>query len=226
MLNDIRYALRTMLRSPAFAATAVLTLGIGIGANTAIFSVVYALLLKPLPFRDADRLIYVHDTFPAVANASVSLAKFLALRDGNRTLSAFAATAPGSLTVTGIGDPQQLAVTRVTGDFFDVLGVAPLAGRPIVRADDVPNGAPVIVLAYGAWQRLFGGARDVVGRTITADGQPRTIVGVMPPDVVYPARVEAWVPLALVPEPSQGNFLRLVGRVKPGVTIEQAAADL
>jgi predicted permease len=227
MLTDIRYALRTMLRAPAFAATAALTLAIGIGANTAIFTVVYALLLKPLPFRDANRLLYVHDTFPAVANASVSMPKFVTLRDGNRSLSSLAATSPASLTVTGIGDPQILGVTRVSGDFFDVLGVAPLAGRTITRADDVPDAAPVIVLTYGAWQRLFGGARDIVGRTMIADGQPRAIVGVMPPELVYPPRYEAWVPLALARDALPGNnFLRIVGRLKPGVSIEQATADL
>jgi len=227
VVSDIRYALRTMLRAPGFAATAALTLAIGIGANTAIFTVVYALLLKPLPFHDAERLIYVHDTFPAVANASVSMPKFVALRDGNRSLSSLAATSPASLTVTGIGDPQILGVTRVSGDFFDVLGVAPLAGRTITRADDVPGAAAVIVLTYGAWQRLFGGARDIVGRTIIADGQPRAIIGVMPPDLVYPARYEAWVPLALARDALPGNnFLRIVGRLKPGVSIEQATADL
>jgi predicted permease len=226
MLTDLRYALRTFVRSPGFALTAAATLAIGIGANTAIFTVVYALLLKPLPFRDADRLIYVHDTFPAVANASVSLPKVLALRDGNRTLSALAATAPGSLTITGRGEPQQISTTRVTGDFFEVLGVAPLAGRGVTRDDDTPNAAPVIVLTYGLWQRLFGGALDVVGQTIVGDGRPHTIVGVMPPDFAYPARVEAWVPLAMVPRPSDGNFLRIVGRLKPAITMEQATADL
>jgi predicted permease len=226
MLTDLRYALRTFVRSPGFALTAAATLAIGIGANTAIFTVVYALLLKPLPFRDADRLIYVHDTFPAVANASVSLQKVLALRDGNRTLAALAATAPGSLTMTGRGEPQQISTTRVTGDFFGVLGVAPLAGRAVTRDDDTPNAPPVIVLTYGLWQRTFGGALDVIGQTILADGRPHTIVGVMPPDFAYPARVEAWVPLAMVPSPSSGNFLRIVGRLKPAVTIEQATAEL
>jgi len=157
----------------------------------------------------------------------VSMPKFVALRDGNRSLSSLAATSPASLTVTGIGDPQILGVTRVSGDFFDVLGVAPLAGRTITRADDVPGAAAVIVLTYGAWQRLFGGARDIVGRTIIADGQPRAIIGVMPPDLVYPARYEAWVPLALARDALPGNnFLRIVGRLKPGVSIEQATADL
>src|SRR5215831_18228356 len=144
-----------MMRTPGFAATAALTLAIGIGANTAIFTVVYALLLKPLPFRDADRLIYVHDSYPAVSNASVSLQKVLALRDRNRTLAALAATAPGSLTMTGRGEPQQISTTRVTGDFFAALGVAPLAGRGVTRDDDTPNAPPVIVLTYGLWQRTF-----------------------------------------------------------------------
>jgi len=226
MLTDLRYALRTFLRSPGFALTAAATLAIGVGANTAIFSVVYALLLKPLPFRDADRLIYVHDTYPAVANASVSYPKFLALRDGSRTLAALAATTPGSLTMTGKGEPLQIAVTRVTGDFFDVLGVGPLAGRGITRPDDTPNAAAVIVLGYGLWQRAFGAARDIVGETIIADGRPYTIVGVMPPDFGYPARTEAWVPLAMASDGSQGNFLRMVGRMKPGVSLAQATADL
>jgi len=227
MLNDIRYALRSFLKAPGFACTAILTLAIGIGANTAIFTVVYALLLKPLPFADADRLIYVHDTYPAVANASVGYQKFLALRDGARTLSSLAATASGGLTITGRGEPMQLATTRVTGDFFDVLGVAPLAGRALTRDDDVPNGAPVIVLAYGVWQRAFGGATDIVGQAIVADGQARTVVGVMPPDFMYPpSRTDAWVPLAMAPDGSQGNFLRIVGRLEPGVTLAQATADL
>ena len=226
MLTDLRYALRTFVRSPGFALTAAATLAIGIGANTAIFTVVYALLLKPLPFRDADRLIYVHDSYPAVSNASVSLQKVLALRDRNRTLAALAATAPGSLTMTGRGEPQQISTTRVTGDFFTALGVAPLAGRGVTRDDDTPNAPPVIVLTYGLWQRTFGGALDVIGQTIVADGRPHTIVGVMPPDFAYPARVEAWVPLAMVPSPSSGNFLRIIGRLKPEVTIGQATADL
>jgi len=226
MLTDLRYALRTFVRSPGFALTAAATLAIGIGANTAIFTVVYALLLKPLPFRDADRLIYVHDSYPAVSNASVSLQKVLALRDRNRTLAALAATAPGSLTMTGRGEPQQISTTRVTGDFFTALGVAPLAGRGVTRDDDTPNAPPVIVLTYGLWRRTFGGALDVIGQTIVADGRPHTIVGVMPPDFAYPARVEAWVPLAMVPSPSSGNFLRIIGRLKPEVTIGQATADL
>jgi putative ABC transport system permease protein len=226
MFHDLKYAWRSLFRSPAVTLTAVLTLALGIGANTAIFSVVYALLLKPLPFREPDRLIYVHDTFPAVANASMSWPKFLALRDGNRTLDALAATASGTLTITGRGEPQQVVATRVTGDFFKVLGVRPLAGRGIVRADDVPNGAPVVVLTYGLWQRAFGGDPGIVGAAITADGAERTVIGIMPPGFVYPARGEAWVPLAVNPQAQNGSFLRLTGRLRDGVTVPQAAEDL
>jgi len=227
MLADLRYALRSFVRMPAFACTAALTLAIGIGANTAIFTVVDALLLKPLPFHDPSKLVYVHDTFPAVSLASVSYPKFLALRDGNRALASLGAHVNGALTLTARGEPQQIASVLVSGAFFDVLGVQPLAGRTIGPDDDVPNAGPVIVLSYALWQRVFGGASNVIGQAITTDGRTRTIVGVMPPDFVYPARAEAWVPLALPPTtPGGNNFLRLIGRLKPGVSLEQTTSDL
>jgi putative ABC transport system permease protein len=116
LIQDLRYGLRTFIRQPAFALTAILALALGIGANTAVFSVVYAVLLKPLPFSHPDQLIYVHDTYPAVTFASVSWPKFLALRDGTRTLSSLAAIGPASLNITGRGEPQQVIASRVWGD--------------------------------------------------------------------------------------------------------------
>jgi putative ABC transport system permease protein len=226
MLNDIRYAWRAFTRAPGFTLTAAFTLAVGIGANTAIFSVVYALLLKPLPFRDPEELIYLHDEYPAVANASVSWEKFIALRDGSRTLASLAATTAGTLTLTGNGEPQRLLTTRVSGDFFDVLGVRPLAGRGIMREDDIANGNPVIVLGYSLWQRVFSGATDILGQAITTDGQARTVIGIMPPGFVYPSPGEAWVPLALPHPPPAMNFLRLTGRLKPGASLAQATDDL
>ncbi len=226
MFYDLKHAWRSLFRSPAITITAVVTLALGIGANTAIFSIVYALLLKPLPFRDPDRLIYVHDTFPAVANASVSWKKFVALRDGNRTLDAFAATSSGILTITGHGEPQRIVTPRVSADFFKVLGVPPLAGRGFTSADDVPNAAPVIVLTYGLWQRAFGGNPRVVGEAVAANGIERTIVGVMPAGFLYPSNAEAWIPLALQPSQQETNGLRLIGRVRTGVTLQQATQDL
>jgi putative ABC transport system permease protein len=226
MWNDLRHAIRAFLRTPGFSATAILTLALGIGANTAIFSVVYAVLLKPLPFPDAGTLVYLHDTSPITPVASMSWVKVVALRDGVRTLSSMAAMTPGTLTLTKRGDPQQLQVLRVSGDFFTVLGVAPLAGRTITRADDVPNGNPVVVLGYGLWQGSFGGSPDILGQSIITDGITRIVVGIMPPDFVAPARGEAWVPLALPADGNGINFLRVIGRLRPGVTLAQAAGDL
>ncbi len=226
MLYDLKHAWRSLFRSPTLTLTAVLTLALGIGANTAIFSVVYALLLKPLPFRDPDRLIYIHDTFPAVANASVSWTKFVALRDGTRTLDALAGTSSGIQTITGRGEPRRIVTPRVSGDFFKVLGVPPLAGRGFTPSDDVPNAAPVIVLTYGLWQRVFAGDPRIIGEALTTDGLQRTIIGVMPAGFLYPSNADAWIPLRMEPLQQKMNALRLIGRVRDGVTVEQAAQDL
>jgi putative ABC transport system permease protein len=226
LIQDIRYGLRTFVRQPGFAVTAVLALALGIGANTAVFSVVYPVLLKPLPFPNPEQLVYVHDTFPAVPFASVSWPKFIALRDGNRTLSSLAAIAPGNVTITGRGEPLQALAFTVSGDFFTVFGVAPEYGRLIAPGDDVPNGGRVIALSHALWQRRFGGDPNVVGQAVTVDGQPFTVVSVMPASFNYPAGAEAWVPLALPAKFQGNNFLRLVGRMKAGVTLAQATDDL
>ena len=226
LIQDVRYGFRTFVRQPGFALTAVLALALGIGANTAVFSVVYAALLKPLPFAQPTQLIYLHDTYPAVANASVSWPKFLALRDGNRTLASLAAIAPANLNLTGRGDPVQVAAVRVSGDFFTVLGVGPHLGRQLNRDDDVPNGGKVIALSYPLWQRRFGGDPKIVGQTITVDNQPFTVVAVMPAAFNYPAGVEAWVPLALAAKFQGNNFLRVIGRMKPETSLQQATDDL
>ena len=226
LLQDLRYGFRALVAQPTFALTAVLALALGIGANTAVFSVVYSVLLKPLPFADPEQLIYAHDTYPAVSQASVSWPKFVALRDGNRTLTSLAALAPGNVTITGKGEPQQLMAFTVSGDFFNVFGTTPQYGRAINRDDDVPNGGKVIALSYALWQRRFGGDPRVIGQALTVDGQPFTVIAVMPPSFNYPAGTEAWVPLALPAKFQGNNFLRLVGRMKPGVSLSQATDDL
>ena len=226
LIQDVRYGFRTFVRQPAFALTAVVALALGIGANTAVFSVVYAALLKPLPFAQPAQLIYLHDTYPAVPNASVSWPKFLALRDGNRTMASLAALTPASVNLTGRGDPVQLPVVRVSGDFFTVLGVGPHLGRLLNREDDVPNGGKAIALSYGLWQRRFAGDPKIVGQAIAIDGQPFTVAAVMPAAFNYPAGVEAWVPLALPAQFQGNNFLRVIGRMKPGTSLPQASDDL
>jgi putative ABC transport system permease protein len=226
MLNDLRFAFRMLARTPSFTLAAVLTLALGIGANAAIFTVVYAVLLRPLPFPNPEQLIYAHDTSVTVPSASISWRKYVALRDRNRSLAALGAITPGGITLTGRGEPQQIAVSRVSGDFFDVFRVAPLAGRTIRRDDDRFEAAGVIVLSYGLWQRTFGGNAAIVGQTIRSDGQSRTIIGIMPPDFAYPARTEAWIPVAVSPSEPPSNYLRLVGRMRDGVSVAQANQDL
>ncbi len=227
ILHDIRYGLRTFIRQPAFALTAILALALGIGANTAVFSVVYAILLKPLPFPQPQQLIFAYDTFPAVPYAAVSWPKYLALRDGARTLTALGALAPGTVTITGRGEPQQAAAMRVSGDFFKVFEVSPAYGRWLNRDDDVPNGGKAIVLSWALWQRRFGGDARIVGQAMTVNGEAYTVAGIMPQSFNYPAGTDVWVPLA-VPANSNnlGNFLKLVGRMKPGVSVQQASDDL
>jgi putative ABC transport system permease protein len=226
LIQDLRYGFRTFVRQPAFALTAVLALALGIGANTAVFSVVYAALLKPLPFAEPRQLIYLHDTYPAVSNASVSWPKFIALRDGSRTMASMAAIAPRNLNLTGRGDPAQIAGMQVSGDFFTVFGVGPQLGRLLNREDDVPNGGRVIALSHALWQRRFGGDPKIVGQAVIVDGQPYTVASVMRASFNYPAGADAWVPLALPARFQGNNFLRVVGRMKPGVSLEQATEDL
>ena len=225
--QDVRYGARTFLRAPGFTVTAVLALALGIGANTAVFSVVYAVLLKPLPYPDPDRLVFVQDTYPAVPSASVSFAKLEALAARTRTLSALGGMTPGSVTLTGSGDPEQIAVTRVSAPFMKAIGVQPLLGRWFTAEEDLPNGPPAIILSHGLWQRRFAGSPAVLNTTIPVSGVSRTIVGVMPEATAYPSATDGWIPLALAPgTPPAGNFLRLIGRMPDGVTIDQVRREL
>ena len=227
LVQDLKFGLRTFLRHPAFALTAILVLALGIGANTAVFSVVYAVLLRPLPYPDPAALIYVHDTYPAVTFASVSAAKFVALRDRNQTLVALGAGSPANVTLTDPGDPEQVPGSVVSADLFSAIQVAPLHGRTFSREEDVPGGPPAIVLSHRLWQRRFASDPRVVGSMITVDGQRRTVLGVMPPDFTYPGQTQAWMPLAIPPGVTPaGNFLRLVGRMKPGMTVAAVQRDL
>ena len=227
LIQDLRYALRGFIRQPGFSLTAILALALGIGANTAVFSIVYAVLLKPLPYPEPDALVYVHDTYPAVTFASVSVAKYVALRDGNRSLEALGAMSPGNVTLTGRGDPEQIPGSQVSSDLFAVMKVPPLHGRWFTREEDLPNAPPVIALSYSLWQRRFGGDPSIVGTAITIDGQARTVVGVMPEGFTYPGASQAWIPVGVPPAATPaGNFLRLAGRMKPGTTVEQVQSDL
>ena len=226
--QDLRYGLRMMRRGPGFAAVAVLTLALGIGANTAIFSVVNAVLLRPLPYRDPARLVTVlHDGWKPVAPAN-----FLDWREQSSSFESMAAAQLWSLTMTGRDRPEQLEVLQTSAEMFQVLGVDAALGRTFMAGEDQPGHEHVAVLSHGFWQRRFGGGTDAVGRQVMLDGEPYTVVGVMPPDFQFApfwaTHAEAWVPLNLGRRVSdrRGQSLRVFARLKPGVTLGQAQADM
>ena len=232
MLHELRqdaaYALRQLRRSPAFTAVAVLTLGLGIGANTAIYSVVNGVLLRPLPYREPARLVRVLSTLDDKPN-SVSPADFADWRAQARSFDGLAAISTGTENLTGgSAEPERLETARVTANFFGVLGVAPLTGRAFAPGEDAASAAPVVVLGERLWRRRFAADPGLVGRTIALGGVPHTVVGVMPRAATYPAGVELWLPLVMQPawlsDASRGaRWLRVVGRVGPAGVAASAA---
>ena len=237
ILRDTRYAWRGLWKSPGFALATILTLGLGIGASTAIFSVVDAMLLSPLPYRDSSRLVFVWSdmTEAGYPRAPLSGPELADLRAGARLFSGFAAIWANSAALTGGGDPQQLRVGLVTPDFFSVLGAEAALGRTFAAGDDAP-GASNIVLSAGLWRRRFGSDPAIVGRRIVVNGQPTTVLGVMPPafklllptDASVPDDLEAWVPFwPRMTERHRGQqFLRVIGRLRPGVALEQGRREI
>ncbi|HEV2149548.1 MAG TPA: ABC transporter permease, partial [Longimicrobiaceae bacterium] len=226
LLQDLRYGARMLLRSPGFTAVAVLTLALGIGINTTIFSGVDALLLRPLPFANPDRLVSVWMDEPG---SSVNKETLVALRERARSLQQAAGYSGWGFTLTGGGEPEALVGARGTVDLFEVLGARPLLGRTFLPEDGEPGRTPAVVLSHGLWQRRFGGDPGAVGRSITLDGEPARVVGVMPSTFQFPARTtELWVPTPVDPA-NQGDYvsgyLRVVGRLEAGAPREQAAAE-
>ncbi|MEJ2216914.1 MAG: ABC transporter permease [Gemmatimonadota bacterium] len=229
--RPLRHATRRLLRAPLFTLTAVLTLAVGIGANTAIFSVVNGVLLKPLPYPEPDRLVSIWHTAPGMGFNEVnqSPATYLTYRSDSKLLEDIALWDRDSDSVTGLDRPEQVNTLMVTDGFLPLLGVRPVLGRVFTKEDDSPGTPETVMLSYGYWQRAFGGARDVVGRTLTMDGRPREIIGVLPrdfqfegydPAVLYPARLD---PSKVV----MADFsYQAFARMKPGVTLDQVAAEV
>ncbi|HEY0380182.1 MAG TPA: ABC transporter permease [Pyrinomonadaceae bacterium] len=233
LAQDLRYAVRMLVKRPGFTAVAVLTLALGIGANTAIFSVVNAVLLRPLPFTEPDRLVYAEgaDLRDGSKGGAISPPDFLDYREQNHVFERLAAFMPQSFTVTGDGSAsERVNSALVSHGFFETLGVTPLpGGRAFLPEEEQDGRNTVAVLSYGLWQRRYGGDPKIVGKTITVNGQTATIVGVMPQGFEYPREAQLWSPIPFKgPETSQRryHFLRAVGRLKPGVTLEQAQADI
>jgi putative ABC transport system permease protein len=230
--QDLRYGVRMLLKNPAFTLIAIVTLALGIGATTAIFSVVNAALLKPLPFSEPDKLVWVMGTNSAGSNSTpLSPLDFLDYRQQNSSLDHLAAyiAVPVSYNLTGSGEPERLAGQVVTTDYFDTLGVKPAMGRAFLPMEEEPGNMQVALLSYGLWQRRFGGEASVINRLVTLDGKSYTVIGVMPPHFRMTAEADLWVPMSFgtFPEMRQrkGHFLRTIGKLKDGVTLAQAQAD-
>ena len=230
-VRDLRYALRTLGRNPGFAFVSVLALALGIGANSAIFTVVNSVLLQPLRYRNPEQLVVVRERnlkagFPQF---SLSPGNYVGYRDQNHSFSGIAAFGSAGFNLAGGGEPERLRGSRVTLDFFDVLGRRPSLGRSFTTQEMQLGQNRVVILSDGLWQRRFAGSRDALGQTMKLNDELYTVVGVMPPDFQFPARAEIWTPLAMNLQNWQqrgGHYLGGIGRLKAGTALAAAQSDL
>ena len=229
LIRDFRYAVRTLLRAPGFTVVAVLTLALGIGANSAIFSVFNSVLLRPLDYPQAERLVAIFKGH----RQPTSPANFLDLRQQSRLVEQWTAAHPWSPVLRGEDRPLQLQALKATSSLFDLLAVEAALGRTFRAASDAEDGEHVAVLGHGLWQRLFGGDRGIIGRSLSLDGEDYTVIGVMPPGFEFPpfwaTGAELWVPLTFTAEQRQdraAEFLRLFGRLPPAADLQQAQAEV
>ena len=226
--QDLRYGARMLRKRPAFTLVAIITLALGIGANAAIFSVVYGVLLQPLPYAEDDRLVILMQSYPekGLNTWGISQANFALYRDHNQSFEKIAAYNSPGFNLTGSADPERLQGAAVTADFFDVLGVQPAWGRAFRAEEDAPGKNSVCILSYGLWQRRFGGDPQILGQSLLLNDMPTEVVGIMPQGFAFPNRnVELWIPLGLDPKRTAGYTHRGIARLKPGVSVSQAEAD-
>jgi putative ABC transport system permease protein len=232
MQQDLLYAVRHLWKNPGYALVTVLTLALGIGANTAIFSVVNGVVLRPLPYPEPERLVFITSQFPALGFDQfwVSAPEFIEFRERNQSFDDVGAYRSGAVNLGTQDQPRRVVSAVITSELMPVLGVAPLRGRQFSRADTLPGAEDVAALSSEIWRTAFGGDESVLGRVIPIDGVPTRIVGIMPPGYdVHDQRIQVWLPLTLDPaSPGNrgGHFLYLVGRLKRGTTLPQARADV
>src|SRR4026207_1272237 len=232
LIKDIRYGVRGLWKRPGFTAVAVLTLALGIGANTAIFSVVNAVLLRPLQFRDPDRLVMIWEdaTFAGFPRNTPAPANYVDWKTQAQSFEDVAASAESTFNLTGDGDPERVTAYKVTANFFPLFGVAPALGRNFATEEDRPGAQKVAVLSHALWQTRYGADRQIINRDIQLDGEKYTVLGVMPQGFqFFESDVRLWTPIALDSEDLAnrgGHYLKVVARLKPGVTLDQAQADL
>ena len=239
LIQDVRYGIRMLRKSPGFTAVALVVLTVGIGANVAIFSVVNTVLLRPLPYHDPGRLVMLWESLPGIGYGQLgtSSGEYLDYRGRNRVFSGIAGYKNDTANLTGSGQPEHIHITEATANLFSVLGVQPRIGRTYTAEEDRPGAGKVAVLSYGLWKRRFGADRNILGRVVDLDGQPYTVLGVMPASFQFPfstlpysEQAELWVPVAFTPDEIAdrvrefGTFT--VGRLKPGVSLQQAQEDV
>jgi len=235
-VKDLRYCLRMMAQNPAWTAVAVVTLALGIGANTTLFSVVNGVLLNPLPYPQPDRLIALYSRTADSPRWSISYPNFLDWVRDNRSFSALAGYRSEDYNLTGMGEPERLPGEMVSATFFLLLGVKPALGRMFLPEEDQVGGRPVVLISDGLWKRKFGSAPDAVGKTVTLNGEGYTIVGVIPASFHYSGNnfgssTDVYAPIGQWNDPTFrdrriGMGMDAVGRLKPGVTFGQAKADM
>ncbi len=228
-VQDLRYGVRTLLKTPGFTVIALATLALGIGANTAIFSFVDAVLLKPLPYADANRIVRVLEKPPLGDRNGISTLNFLDWRNQNTVFEHMAAVNGGQKTLTDLGEPVQLRVGHVSAPYFDIFGVRPVLGRTFAADEDQPGKDHVVILSHAIWETRFGADPKLIGRTIRLDGEPYTVAGVLPEAPSFDrGYAQVWVPLAFKPENMTRNFHWFISfaKLKPGVTLEAARKQM
>jgi predicted permease len=232
LFKDIRYGVRGLIKRPGFTVIALVTLALGIGANTAIFSVVNAVLLRPLQFKDPEQLVIVWEdaSFAGFPRNTPAPANYIDWKNQNQSFTDMAATAEVSFNLTGDGEPERVTAFAVTANFFPLFGVQPLLGRSFLPEEDRPGASKVVMLSYSLWQSRYGGDRQILNRDIQLNGEKHSVVGVMPASFQFlESEVRLWVPIALDQEDMAnrgGHYLNVVARMKPGVELPQAQADM
>jgi putative ABC transport system permease protein len=229
LLQDLRYGVRILTRSPGVTIAALLALALGTGVNTALFSIVNAVLLEPLPFRDSHELVQVWRTeLPRMQYGAASFPRYVDWRTRNRAFEESGAYAPATLTLTGREAPERISSGRATASFFRTIGAQPLVGRYIVDEEDRPGGANVVVISEQMWRTRFGSDPQVLGSALVLDGKPHTVIGIAPAGYRDFWRIDAWVPLAMAVDPlDRGRgILTFVGRLRDGLTLERARAEM
>src|SRR5262249_34189577 len=227
--RDARYGLRMLMKNPGFTFTAVITLALGIGATSVIFSFVNGILLRPLPYRDSDRLVLLDETAPkrGIASMGVSYPNFLDWREQNRVFTGVAAYDGGvDYTLSGSGEPEELICSWVSYKAFEILGAAPILGRTFTTEEEGWKNGLVVILSHDLWVRRFGAKPDVIGRTISLNTRSHTVIGVMPPGFKFPKVADLWVPMPPVMGGRTDHGWSAIARLKPGVTLEQAQSDM